>query len=267
MEDDSDMKKRRAWFPYVVSALGDNTGYLKNADSVVHILAWILLLVVESFAFMNVQNHIQYMKDSHAEMENRLSLQNIESTVADIAGGSIGGDGMSLNGDQITKMIKYASTLLTGHGQKTDLHGWALEQTGEAAFMGVIVAFVVVVIAIMLHFSTGGVVPGGLPAVVTSIVPAGLRSSVLFTILSRLVICMDWLTDYTMRHTAQSDMFFNFLQATLFPPNDVLRFRTAAEMNKNRDTFWIFAIVLKLYLSAIFITNIRAINRQSHSAL
>ena len=267
MEDMKDTKQRRAWFPYVVSALGDNAMWLKNADSIIHIVLWLLMLLFEYFDYTSVGNHVQYLKDAHTEMESKMSMQALETLGLDMDGGTSMTDLTKLSPSSQVKFLKYASNLIEGHQIKTDLHGWAMEQTAEASFVTAIIPFLIIIATIMLHFSSGGVVPGGLPSTLISVVPAGLSASVLFNVLTRLSICADWMLEYTMRHAAQSDMLFSFLESTVDPPNEVLQFKTAAELNKDRDIYWIFAILIKYYLISIFTTNVRTVNRQSHSTI
>lgn len=272
--------------PYLVSAIADKTGSVKWVDISFHVGAWVLLLIFEGIAFGNMQTHIQYMEDTATEMSERLSKGQIEQITGSIVSGQLAGSSSTpstpstpstskpsplaqlLNGPELDTTETFLKSFISGSRQKTDLHTWALTQLATASLTTVIVGAIFVLFVIILHVSSAGVVSGGLPGFITSVIAPTMYSSIVFTVLARIVVAVDWVIDYFLRQTIHQSMMTSAVANLLglAMTDQQLSWKIAAERNADRGIWWMLAIILKLYVVAFVRSNVRIADKADKPA-
>lgn len=278
--------------PYLVSALADKTGSVKWIDISFHVGAWVLLLIFEGIAFGNMQTHIQYMEDTATEMREKMAKGQIEQIAGPLIQASIqnkiaqkeadpyGGDGSDpglagastltelLNGNDLSTLETFFTSFLIGSQQKTDLHTWALNQLATASLTTVLIGAIFVLFVVILHASSAGVVSGGLPGFITSVIAPTMYSSIVFTVLARIVVAIDWLFDYLLRQAIQQSMMTSAVANVLglAMTDQQLSWKIAAERNADRGIWWMLAIILKLYVVAFVRSNVRIADKADKPA-
>ena len=242
---------------------------LKTLDTGLHVLLWVLLLLFEYLQYGGTNTYIQYMKDTKTEMEQKLSVNAVNQLVLQSSTNiNLNTDDPQMTGlqndQQVDKLATFLSQVLSSQSTKLDLHTWAIEQVSVASFVTVISSFLVLLFIVTLHYSSAGVLSGGLPAFLIALLTPPLYASIMFTLMNQLLYTFDWTIDYAVKHSVQKSLLASSLVSTATGGSAVLDYQIAAERMSDRHVYWTFGVVLKLCVISLIHTNIRVADKPAH---
>jgi len=253
--------------PYIVSAVSDAMRSLKTLDIGLHVLLWVLLLLFEFLQYGDTNTYIQYMKDTKTEMEQKLSQKGVVDLGVYMYDSGVANT-LNRNDPYADKHIASLSTALSAvlknQNSKLELHTWAIEQLSVASFVTVISSFLVLLFIVTLHYSSAGVLSGGLPAFLIALLTPPLYASIMFTLLNQLLYTFDWAIDYAVRHSVSQSVLTSGLVSAVTGGSAGLDYQIAAERFSDRHVYWIFGVVLKLCVISLVHTNIRVADKPAH---
>ena len=290
----------KSWCPYLVSAVHERFPVIRNTDTMIHLIVWILIVVFECLSYGNVQAHKQHMTDMQAEVTQKNTLfkaqqlveqvftgnniddctMNSNPAIGDVAtalGAFLTGgcpqatappmlsDQAGLTFKQLNQIDSFLGRITHMQTSKHELSSWALESSATASLMTAFVGLLAVVAVVLMHVGSDGVVPGGLPPFLVALSPAALLSSIAFGFLVRIVLATDTLIDFWLRQTTHSSLVMSATMGMFESPLQQVTWQTATERNPDRSNFWIVALVFKFYAVALVRANVRIADRPTHA--
>lgn len=292
----------KSWCPYLVSAVHERFPVIRNTDTMIHLIVWILIVVFECLSYGNVQAHKQHMTDLQAEITQKNTLfkgtqlvEQITNTPSNDGGCSAAGSdgsiaaalnlflsgqcpqatapppvtdpeyGQSFTMKQLNAIDSFLGRITHVQSSKHELSSWALESSATASLLTAFVGLLAVVAVVLMHVGSDGVVPGGLPPFLVALSPAALLSSIAFGFLVRIILATDTLIDFWLRHETHQTLITSAAMAMFESPTQQVTWQTAAERNQDRSNFWIVAFVFKFYAVALVRANVRIADRPTHA--